>query len=302
MNSHFSQRRRVVVIYNPVAGAGKRGRLLRFLRLLRRAGHRVRLRRTTMPGDGAQIAAGLDAQSVDVVVAAGGDGTINEVAKGLAGGTLPLAIAPLGTANVMAWELGLGPNIAQAARCVADGDIVPVRLMQTGGRALMLMVSAGLDARVVAGVSDSLKHRFGKLAYGLVWAREILRAPCAPIHLSVDGVAHSAALVVVTHAARYAGPFVIAPAARLGQDRLSVVMLAHAGRLAMIGYALAMITNLLPRLPSVQIVTGQSIEFTTPTGAAVQGDGDSVGRVPLSITLSTASVNLIVPDAARVRA
>lgn len=160
-----ADRCRVTVIHNPAAGLRQRRRLHRFLRELERRGHTVRLFRTAHPGDGMAIAAALDAASVDVVVAAGGDGTVNEVANGLAGRSIPLAIMPLGTANVLAWELGLGTKIPAAADLLSAGRIVEVRMAHAGPWRFLLMASAGPDARVVAAVHSRLKRWLGKGAY-----------------------------------------------------------------------------------------------------------------------------------------
>ena len=99
------------------------------------------------------------------MVVAGGDGTVNETINGLARSGLPLALIPLGTANVLAAEIGLQTDPAAVARCVAFGQPRPIALGAANGRRFILMAGAGFDANVVAGVSVPMKRWLGKGAY-----------------------------------------------------------------------------------------------------------------------------------------
>lgn len=293
-------RRRVAVIYNPVAGFRQRGRLRRFLKHLRALGHDVVLRRTEGPGHATRIARELDPDQIDVVVAAGGDGTINEVANGLIGRPIPLAIAPLGTANVFAFELGLGLKLKRAARMPSEGRVAEIRPALAGDRGFLLMVSAGPDARVVANVDTGLKRMVGQLAYAIAALKEIARGTGGQIRVTVDGKTHEAGLVVVTHASHYAGPFVIAPDARLGDDTVSVVLLKGARRRALIRYGLALLTNRLPKLKDATILRARRVRIEGPEGQPIQSDGDLIGTAPMDIELGSLPLRLLVPDLARI--
>ena len=150
------------MIFNPSAGARRRRRLERVLVLLREAGCDVVLYETRARGDAEAHARGLDPAAFDAVVAAGGDGTINEIINGLAGIELPLGLVPLGTANVLAAELGLD----QAPRAIAHG-ILSGRTMRAfpgilNGRRFAMMAGAGFDARVVEGVDLRMKRVVGQ--------------------------------------------------------------------------------------------------------------------------------------------
>lgn len=295
--------KRLLVIYNPVAGS-RRGRKRRYeavLARLRAAECEITVRETTHRGDAEDFAAGLTREDCDLLVVAGGDGTINEVANGLIDRPLPLAIAPLGTANVLAWELGHGLTITGAARTVGSGRVVRIRPALAGRRGFLLMASAGIDARVVAGVNTALKRRIGKLAYGLTALREILRPPGPRIELDIDGRIEHAALAVVTHAAHYAGPFVIAPEARLGDDRLTVVLVRDNRRIGLILCGIALLLNRIPRRRGVDILPARTVRFLGPPGEPVQSDGDVIGHMPMEVRLGEGELSLIVADPDRVR-
>lgn len=292
---------RVAVIYNPVAGFWQRGRLKTFLKHLRAQGHEVLLRRTEGPGHATLIASSLPLDSVDAVVAAGGDGTINEVANGLIGRPIPLAIAPLGTANVFAFELGLGLKLRQAALLPSQGAVAEIFPALAGERGFLLMVSAGPDARVVATVSSRLKRYTGKLAYVVAAVREIARNKNTVIDVTVDGTAHRAGLVIVTHASHYAGPFVIAPETRLCDNSITVMLLAGTGWRALMRYAVAMVSNRLARQHDVTILKARSVRIDGPPGQPVQSDGDLIGHTPVDIVLGQRPLQILVPDLAQVQ-
>lgn len=295
-------RKRIAVIYNPVAGFRQRGRLRGFLKHLRARGHEVVLRRTEGPGHATRIATALDPSEIDAVVAAGGDGTINEVANGLIGRAISMGIAPLGTANVFAFELGLGLALKRAADLPSTGRIAEIYPALAGDRGFLLMVSAGPDARVVAEVNGTLKRIVGKLAYVLAALREIARNRRTVVDVTIDGRSHQAGLVIVTHASHYAGPFIIAPDARLGDDSVCVVLLSGTTRLALIRYGLALLTNRVARLRDATVLRARRVRIDGPEGEPIQSDGDLIGHAPMEIALGTRPLRILVPDLARISA
>src|SRR6185312_7997435 len=129
----------------------------------------------------------IDAASCDAIVAAGGDGTINEVANGLLAAIAsgrrapPLGIVPMGTANVLARELDILGSPHKIVRMLLEGRVVPIRLgradSSAGTRHFIMMAGIGFDAHVVATVSLALKRWVGKGAYVISSLRRILGHP-----------------------------------------------------------------------------------------------------------------------------
>src|SRR5476651_1642333 len=179
----FTLPKAILLIRNPLAGRRRRGLVEAVMRHVREAGWTIDLVDTTAAGDARRIAETCDATRYAVIAVAGGDGTINEVVNGLARrrdetpALAPaLAIVPLGTANVLAQELGLEFKAQALANTMMTGRALLVRpgeaICSQMGRAgdprcFSLMAGAGFDAKVVAGVSVLLKRRLGKAAY--VW-------------------------------------------------------------------------------------------------------------------------------------
>ncbi|MEK9724099.1 MAG: diacylglycerol kinase family protein [Rhodospirillaceae bacterium] len=158
---------RIRVIHNPVAGRRRRHRLRQLLKMLAASGHSVRARPTAHADDARDIA--REVQDVDLIVAAGGDGTVNEIVDGLTAddrqGPVPaVAFLPLGTANVLAWALNLPHRPAALMRMIEQGRTVAVRPGIANDRRFILMASAGLDARAVAAVKTTVKRVLGGAA------------------------------------------------------------------------------------------------------------------------------------------
>jgi diacylglycerol kinase (ATP) len=289
--------RRLLVIYNPAAGRGSARRLRRFLDRLARLAVPVVLRETARRGDAEAFARAADAGEFDAVVVAGGDGTINEVVNGLAAADLPLAILPLGTANVLANEIGLPRDPEELAVIASTGPARPIRtgevIRDSGARRFVMMAGIGFDASVVAGLDPGLKRRFGKLAYVAEIIAQLARYRDCRYDVICTGEEISAAAAVVANGRYYAGRFVLAPQAQLETPTLELVLFLRSGRLAVLGYLLALAFGRVHRLPDVRILRAASLSVASPAGAPVHADGDIVATVPVTIALTARPLRLI---------
>lgn len=294
-----ARRRRVLVIYNPTAGQSRQRRLRATLRALAELGCPVTLHETTERGDAEATAQRLVAAEFDVVVAAGGDGTINEVANGLiaaSGPIPPLAIIPLGTANVLAQEIGLHGKPEAVARAIAFGERMTAHLGRANGRHFIMMAGVGFDAHVVANVDLALKRATGKVAYVVETLSQALRYGFPPCRVEIDGRWFDACSVVVCNGRHYGGPFVAAPGASLSLPAFEVCLLEKGGWRHVIRYGLALVMGRLSALPDVHIETGRHITITGEPGLPVQGDGDIIAQIPVVISVADKTLDLIVPS------
>jgi len=294
----MAERRRLLVIYNPTAGRRSLRRLGRFLAQLERLGVAVVLRETLSRGDAEAFARGADAGEFDAVVAAGGDGTINEVVNGLADSALPLAIMPLGTANVLANEIGLPRDPERIAEIAVAGAARPIRLGAVAGRRFVMMAGIGFDAAVVARLDLALKRRVGKLALVKAIIEQLLRHGASRYRVSCEGADHLPGSAVIANGRFYAGRFVLAPAARLEDPTLQLILLMRSGRLAMTRYLIAMALGRVHRLRDVRILCTARLTVSGPSGAKVQADGDIVGTVPVTVSVDARPLWLIQPASA----
>ncbi len=291
--------RRVLVIYNPTAGRRRGKRLAATLDLLRARGCVVEERRTTQRGDAEEFARAASSADYDIIVAAGGDGTVNEVVNGMIGrpDRPRLAVIPLGTANVLALEIGLDPKDAgQVADTIAFGGSSTVHLGVANGRHFLLMAGAGLDAHVVEGVNVALKRHAGKLAYVVESVRQAFGYDFPELKIRANGVTYEGRMAVACRGRFYGGPFVAAPDARLDRPKLEVCILPKSGVGGVVRYGLALPMNKLSELPEVQVVSADSITILGPRGAPLQGDGDIVARLPAEISIAGETIELVIPE------
>jgi diacylglycerol kinase (ATP) len=287
--------RRILVVFNPAAGRGRK-RLADILSRLETLECRVTLRETAGPGDAGRIVR-QESHGYDVVAVAGGDGTINEAANGLA--DLPaapaLAIIPFGTANVLAWEIGLGTGAARTARTIAEGQPTEIYTGVVNGRHFLMMAGVGFDAAVVASVDARFKRAFGKLAYVWRMVVEMFHYRYPMVTVTVDGVRYEAASAVVAKGHLYGGQFICAPAARLTDPSFEVCLFLRGGHWHVARYALALALGRLADLPSIRIVRGRDITLDGPVGAPVQADGELAAQLPAHIQVSPRRLSLLRP-------
>ncbi len=298
----------LLLIINPTAGRRRRGLVKAVAARVRAEGWAVDMVETKAAGDARRLVETCDARRYGVIAVAGGDGTINEVVNGLAGRadeTPPIGIVPLGTANVLAHELGLGFSAAALARTMTAGRALSVQpgeaINGASARCFSLMAGAGFDAKVVAGVNAPLKRRLGRAAY--VWRSLVEARRYRPVRyeVEIDGVRHEASSVIVTRSRHYAGPFVVAPKAALGEPLLHVCLFERWGRSHTFRFGLALLLGRLPKSGGYRVVAGRNVKVSVLNDAGERGDqpvqidGDNALTLPVSIGLAAGAVRLLLP-------
>lgn len=287
--------RRVLIVYNPTAGGRRRARLERAVAQLKARGCAVTLRDTRRRGDAEEFARTFDDTRHDIIVAAGGDGTINEVANGLMGKSVPLGLIPLGTANVLAAELGLPETPEGQADAIAMGAVQPINVGVANGRCFLMMAGVGFDAHVVEQVDPKLKRALGKLAY--VWRSLVgfVRHPFKTYRLMIDGKPHEAASAIIANGHYYGGKFVCAREASLQDPAFHVCLFKSEGPFSAMRYAAWLVLGRLHKLPDFEVVRAKSVVIEGYEAEPVQGDGDVLARLPLTAISRGEPLNLLVP-------
>src|SRR5512135_3565997 len=213
------------VIHNPVAGPKGVKRIDRVRAYLSARGLPFRIRETSAPGDAVVMAREAALAGADVVVAVGGDGTMNEVADGLAGSATPLAFVPHGTGNVFAREFSLPESVEGCLDLLSTGKTISVRMAKANERRFVLLASAGFDAEVVERMHHRQKNLLGIAAYVLAGARHLLRSQ-PTLWLEFPGRERvEAQSVIVTRGRKYGGNVTIAPGGDISGDTFQVIAL-----------------------------------------------------------------------------
>jgi YegS/Rv2252/BmrU family lipid kinase len=290
-------RRRVLIILNPAAGrsGSSRRRLDRVIAALNRHGCAVVLRRAgPANGDVERLAREADAD-FEIIVAAGGDGTLNAVVNGMEAAPRAVALLPLGTANVLAREIGLPRDPERLAGLIAAGPARPIWPGRVAGRLFLTMASSGFDAETVAAVNPRLKRQVGRLAFAWAILVCLWRYRACELSIRVDGVAHRAATVIAAKGRFYAGPYVIAPRADLAEPMLDFVLLHRSGRLAVLRYLGALLLGRVTRCKDITVLRSREALVSGPETVPVQADGEIVGRLPVLIGIADEPLQLVRP-------
>lgn len=287
---------RLLIILNRRAAQRRMDRYQAVLAELDAAGCDFQVKETQAAGDAARFAAEADLTEIDVIAIAGGDGTINDAINGFLPQSPPLGLIPLGTANVLAHEVGLATDPKAIAATLVGGRPVPVVPGLVNGHRFMMMASIGFDAHVVSGVSRPLKQRIGKVVYAFEALWQLVRYPCPHLDLEIDGQPVTAATVVISRGRLYGGRFLMAPQASLEKTELFVSIFRRRGRLAMAGYSVALPLGLLNRWKLVSHRSAQTLSVRGRTGDPVQADGDVTGYLPAEVGLAAFPVTILTPD------
>jgi YegS/Rv2252/BmrU family lipid kinase len=301
----ISTYKQVSLIYNPYAGGlrGVRmGRLDRAHVTLNKKLGPVKRYQTDGPNTAGAIAKRCIEEGSDLIIAAGGDGTINEVVEGMAGSPVPLGILPGGTANVLANEIGLTGGLERAAEKILNCEKrrVPIgRLALNGGsigRNFLLMAGVGLDAHIVLHVDPVLKARFGKLAYWAAGMPEFLRK-LEVFQVEVDGVKHLCSFALISKVRNYGGDFEIAQQVRVDHDEFEVVLFEGANPWRYVIYLTGVALKQAARLPGVRVMRARDVKMLPVNGDSVhlQVDGEYAGQLPARVSVVPDALTLLVP-------
>jgi diacylglycerol kinase (ATP) len=296
--------KRAAIIYNPVARAlARRQHLLqRTIELMARQGIRAELICTTAPGTASIQARRQIEAGCDLIVAAGGDGTINEVANGMFDSNVPLAILPGGTANVLARETRMPIDFLKVASQLST--FRPVRIAagvlhlgNLGQRSFLCMAGAGLDAGIVHDLNLDLKAALGKMAYYVGGFSQAFRS-LPQFEVTVDGQQYEASFALISRVRNYGGDLEIARGASLLRNTFEVVLFRGTQALQYVPYLLGVALKQTHRMQGCTTLRGRSVTCRQVAGQDifVQVDGELAGKLPVTAELLPNALTLLVPS------
>lgn len=293
---------KALIILNPSSGDNGRQSVLDAIRRHFDAaaiGYEVvETRRQDRPAD---IARRGVREGADMVVAAGGDGTVSAVAEGLIGGSVPLGIIPTGTGNLIARELQI-PNGADAAvALLADSPRTRnIDAMRIGPRSFFLNAGVGLGASVIRGTSRGSKRRFGRAAYLAAALSTVMTSRPRLLVVEVDGVAHPyrAVEVSIMNCGLLSRQFYPkGPDIRIDDGRLGVWILGMKSTWDYVRYAAGILAGRTGSPNAHFIRARTTIRIRSNIPIPVQADGDLVGTTPVTVDVQPGSLAVLVaPD------
>ena len=290
---------KLLVIANPTAGSGRgRARTGRLVRALEARGHAVELFATRAPGDARRRVAECEG-TIDRIVAAGGDGTLNEVVNGLADpSATPLAPLALGTANMLAVALGVPRDPEQLAEVIDRGTVRRIDLGCVGTTRFLGVVGVGFDALVTEEVRRARHGPLGYHRYALPILRALRRYRLPRLDARLDGGAPIACgFAIVANLPNYGGLFTVTPAARTDSGHLDVCLIRDATIRGLLRIVWPARRGTLAARSDVVVTTAThiAIDSAGPEPVSVQVDGDAWGVTPIEITLTPRIVPMLVP-------
>jgi diacylglycerol kinase (ATP) len=267
---------------------------------------------TTGPGHAGEIARCAVDRGADLILVAGGDGTINEAVNGMANSDVPLGILPAGTANVLANELGIGNTMERAAATLADtvqervalGVISSQNDSQNNAlrRYFLLMAGAGLDADIVYNLNQRMKEAFGKVAYWIGGFSKVGRR-IPEFTVQADGSEYRAGFALLSRVRNYGGDLEIAPTISLLDDEFEMVLFEGESSLGFLKYMLAVVVHQQRGMRGITIVRTRQAVFSAPQDSKIhlQIDGEYAGLAPACVEIVPSALTLLVPPSFRTR-
>lgn len=295
---------RACIIYNPTARGAKAERLRQYLEGLR---GECTLKPTHGPGAGRELAAQAVIEGFDTIVAAGGDGTVNEVVNGI--GDAPegfersrLGVLPIGTANVFGLEIKMPTRLERAWEIIRGGtersiDLGEARFSSLQGmesRYFIQLAGAGPDARAVELVSWKWKKRNAFIAYGVAACIALLeRHP--KIAWSTPEAKGVADAVVIGNGRYYGGPFRLFPEADFCDHKMDVAQFPKINTAFLAFCApVALATFRRPKRGVLHLQT-QTLELQSSEKVGFQLDGELVGRLPATLKMHSKKIRVLMP-------
>lgn len=296
------QDRRAFIVLNPVAGRCNADLVRQVLDLsLALRGWSYMIYQTTGHDDFAAVLGPVIQERYDLVIAAGGDGTVSAVAQHLSGSYIPLGILPVGTANVLALELGIPFELAYAAALFADEhQLKKLDMMQVGDRRFLLQIGVGLDSLMIQNTARAAKRRFGRAAYLVTLLGKMIGYQSQRCTLLVDGQRMRPRvwqLLVANAGTLGVPPFRWGPDIAPSDGELDLCIFNVRLPFDYVRIGWQMLTGGEPVKPNVTYVrVKRRVIVSSDHAMPVQADGEIIGETPIQIDVLPQAITIVVPS------
>ena len=287
---------RYPVIFNPKARSQKGGRVLRFIE---NHADRLALHPTHHAGEAREIAARFAAEGEPVIIAAGGDGTLNEVVNGLVGSRTVLGVLPAGTMNVFAREMGIPfDSLERALQVIERGFIQEVDLFVANGAPFVQMAGVGFDAMVIEETTWEAKKKLGPLAYLLAAVKVLGETPPQLEVILPDGRREEGVAVLTGNGALYGGPFKFFRNANNHDSKLDVLVYKEAGYRIVLDSLRGLAFGGIDLMDSTSYFQAEKFVVRAEREVPVEVDGEWLGRFSeIRFAESANRLRVIAPEA-----
>lgn len=291
-----------LLVLNPVSGV-KNSDTVRanFESVFKAAGWSVEVYKTTPEGSTIEKVQQSIANGVNLVIAAGGDGTVSEVASALVGTNIPMGIIPVGTGNALARNLGIPMTVEEALKLlVGPNRRIMLDALAFHNRYYLLNVGVGLSASLIKATPREQKRRFGYLAYVWNFLAQISGLRLRQFRLIIDGKQHriwASELMVVNSSIVGLGELKAFAEINADDGKVEVLAIRAPTIFGLARFALSYVLGNRQRGPGyITYTAANSISIHSRRSEVVQADGEIVGRTPIDILVHPAAVEIIIPQ------
>ena len=250
---------------------------------------------TEKPGHGEKLAREAVEKGYHTIVAAGGDGTVNEVVNGLNPKTCTLGVLPVGTMNVLALELGIPPGLEKALAVIRAGKRRKLDLGRANQRKFIQLAGVGLDAETVRRTPLDAKRAWGPWSY-LLTAAQLMVVPPPVLRVKVPGRKEiRGAMVLIGNGRHYGGPFQFFPKADMADGLLDVCVFPKSGPLDLLWYLQAVLLGGPESLPEVVYMQVPELSVEAEDKVALEVDGECNGETPVDFRIEHKVLDVIIP-------
>jgi YegS/Rv2252/BmrU family lipid kinase len=283
---------KILVILNPAA-RGERARSLR--RAIQDLSAEAIVRETRKPGDAEALAERGVEQGFPIIVAAGGDGTVNEVVNGIGQADVSFGVLPVGTMNVFALELGIPGDLKKAWAVIEHGRTREIDLPMGNEEYFVQLAGVGLDAEVVRQTTPDFKKALGPVSYVVSLAQVVARKPPKLVAIDAEGREHSGSFVLVGNGRFYGGPWVLFRDAALDDGLLDVVVFKNQSHWDVMRYFQAIIFGNHHALPDVEYFQTARLRVAADEDVPVELDGEVAGFAPFEFGFAPRRLRVLAP-------
>lgn len=291
-------KQKIKFIVNPLAGTIRNKNIARLvIEHLDTGKYEVDIDLTQYAGHATVLAQKAVQDGFKIVVAVGGDGSINEVAKALVGTGVTMGILPAGSGNGLAMHLGLGRNIIKAFEFINKGNTKKIDACQMNGKHFFNLAGLGIDGLIAYDLKKDKRRGFQ--AYFKITARHILTYPFQTFHIKLDTgkeIRQKGFLLEIANGPEFGYGFAIVPFAKPDDGKMEVLLVKKLPKILALVLVVRLMLKNIEKSKWVETYSVKELTVTSPQPIAIHLDGEGMlVHKPMNFKILPKALQVIVP-------
>jgi len=252
------------------------------------------IKRTKKAGDATRIA--KTSKDYDAIIAAGGDGTVNEVINGLENYETKIGIIPLGSENVMAKELKIPLKVKRACEIIIKGKTKDVDVGLANKKKFLFVSGIGFDANAITNVQPKIKQILGKHSYAVAALKTLFEHNPEELIITINKKeVVKGYFVIISNTKRYGGKLMLTPDAELDDGFLDLCVFKNKDIWSMIKYLLSARAGQIKKIKDIEHYKIKTAHIKSKKKVLFHTDAEIGGTTPVNIKVLPRQIKLIVP-------